>query len=384
MIKKLLFGAGMLFALSFSMPALATTTTATDSETEFTQEFGGMFVSTGNAVRLQTATDKDVFLAGSMIRVEAPVDGDVFAAGNEVQILDVVNGSVRAAGNTVTIDSEIMGNVMAVGSTVIITENAIVHGYVNAYGATIIIDGRVDKSVDVRGDQLSVNGTLGGESYFEGSRLDFGAASTILAPATLRLSTAPVFQVGAQGQDLTTFIQLTQPEREVNEDRFSGAAVFMWMMWTLFKYGSFLLITIVLILLFPSFVNNTTQVMREKMGKTWGWGALAFLITPSALIVVALTLIGLPLSLLAGVVYGVSLVLAEILTAVVVGRWLLKTPASKVTKGQLIGAAALGLAIGALIVSIPFLGGLVKIAAMMYGLGGILVVVFARHTAKGK
>ncbi|MEK7540450.1 MAG: polymer-forming cytoskeletal protein [Patescibacteria group bacterium] len=383
MIKKLLFGAGVLFALSFSVPALATTT-ATDNETEFTQEFGGMLVSTGNAVRVQTATDKDVFLAGSMIRVEAPVNGDVFAAGNEVQILDVVNGSVRAAGNTVTIDSEIMGNVMAVGSTVIITKNAIVHGYVNAYGATIIIDGKVDKNVDVRGDQMSVNGILGGESYFEGSWLDFGASSLIDAPTTVRLSNAPVFQVGSQGQDLTTFIQLTQPAREADDSRFTAGDFFMWLMWSLFKYASFLLITIVLIAVFPSVVNNTTQAMHQKMGKTWGWGALAFLIMPSALVVVALTVIGLPLSLLASVVYVISLVLAEILTAVLVGRWLLKTPESKVTKGQLIGAAALGLALGTVVVSIPFLGGLVKMAAMMYGFGGILVVVFGRHVSKGK
>lgn len=393
MNKKLLIGLSVFFALSFGLPAFAheeeeaqliSAPATTETETEFTQEFGGMYVSTGNAVRVQSAVSKDLFLAGSMVRVEAPVEGDVFAAGNEVQILDVVNGSVRVAGNTVTIDSEIMGNVMAFGSTVIITENAVVHGYVNAYGATVIIDGRVEKSVDVRGDQMSVNGILGGESYFEGSLLNFGSSSIVLAPATLRLSSAPVFQAGAQGQEFTTFVQLIREEREVDEDRFSAAAVFMWFVWNIFKYVSFLLITIVLILLFPSFVQNTTSVMREKIGKAWGWGALAFLIMPSVLVVLAFTLIGLPLSLLAGVAYVVCLILAEILTAVLVGRWLLKTKEAKVSKGKLIGAAALGLALGTLVVSIPFLGGLVKIAAMMYGLGAILLVAFGRHLGKGK
>jgi len=120
------------------------------------------------------------------------------------------------------------------------------------------------------------------------------------------------------------------------------------------------------LVLFPGFFQAST----EAVGSGWrslGLGIAVLAGAPVVMIVIAITLVGLPLSLMLLALYLAAIYLAKIWVGAFLGRVLLK-PATA-TKADWL----LGLLVGLLIITvvrfIPYLGGLVHFGVICLGLG---------------
>jgi hypothetical protein len=132
--------------------------------------------------------------------------------------------------------------------------------------------------------------------------------------------------------------------------------------------------TLVLGMLFlaiaPRAATALATTATTKVGPTIGWGFAMFFGIPIAAGLAIATLVGIPLGVAVLLALALLYAFAGVAAAFAVGRALVKPPSSRFV------AFVVGWAILAGITLVPFLGGLVWFAAMVYGLGAIAVSIW--------
>lgn len=95
------------------------------------------------------------------------------------------------------------------------------------------------------------------------------------------------------------------------------------------------------------------------------------------------TVIGVPLALLALLLYFVLLPMGYVSSAIGLGQWGLARWRAELAEhlGWRIGAMLLALVLLALLGAVPWLGGLVSLAALLIGLGAVVLQFWPRKAA---
>jgi hypothetical protein len=139
---------------------------------------------------------------------------------------------------------------------------------------------------------------------------------------------------------------------------------------------SVLILGLLILWVAPRGADAVTTVWTTATGPSVGWGLILLVGLPLLAVLLLITLVGIP--------FGVGLLLALLLIysvgyavgALVVGRWIVKPPRSRMA------AFLVGFGILRLLALIPFVAGLVGAAAAVIGLGALAVAVWrARRPA---
>jgi cytoskeletal protein CcmA (bactofilin family) len=126
---------------------------------------------------------------------------------------------------------------------------------------------------------------------------------------------------------------------------------------------SLLVLGALLLLIAPRAADSLHARSREKVGPTIAIGIAILIVLPIAAVIAAITLVGLPLALGIGLFLLPLGAVAYLASAYVLGRRLLKPPRQRML------SLLAGLAILRLAALVPFLGALVGLAALIFGLG---------------
>jgi hypothetical protein len=226
-----------------------------------------------------------------------------------------------------------------------------------AGGAVIAFNGDVLIGGEVSGDVVAFNGVVELE---DGARIA-GDLVTRLAP---RL--APTASVGGERRTVDPSLAFGRP--------FAWAARFgFWLAVSV----STLVLGLLLLLLAPRAGETTVLAGTTGVGPSIGWGLLVFSGLPVLGVIASLTIVGLPFGI------GVFLALATVYAigyvagAHVLGRLLMKPPASPFL------AFLVGWAILRVVALVPAAGGLTWFAATVFGLGALSVALWRARAAAG-
>ncbi|MBW3001280.1 hypothetical protein KY341_05365, partial [Candidatus Woesearchaeota archaeon] len=139
-----------------------------------------------------------------------------------------------------------------------------------------------------------------------------------------------------------------------------------------------LVISIIIVLLFPTTSNTLAQSIRKKFWKSLLFGLIALIVVPIASLIIAITVIGLPVALVILVLYFVALYISKIFAALWLGKLVLRK------QKNLILPIIVGIVIYAILVNIPFIGGWVRFIAILLGLGAMTLMIFRKKKAEKK
>ena len=103
-------------------------------------------------------------------------------------------------------------------------------------------------------------------------------------------------------------------------------------------------------------------------------GLVCLIVVPIALIILAITMIGLPLALILGALFAILLYVVKIFVGVYLGEKALRLFNKKLPI-PLIWSMIAGLVIIYILFLLPFIGWLIKLAVMLWGLGVLLVII---------
>lgn len=367
MTRNLRRGAALATALLLLM--LATTVVLAQDEL-----LGGK-LRTGDTVTVPAdeTVDGDLYLLAGTATMDGTVDGDLLLLGGTIQVNGTVTGDVLAAGGTVTIAGTVDGDVRTAGGQV-------------------TISGPVGEDVVAAGGQTTISsgGTVGGDLIVSGGQVTVGAAVTgsIEGSAGTYSRTGPA----PGGTEHVAISPRDDGEPGDDEGSVAGNIVFD----ALRHFAALVLIGALILWLLPRALPAAERVLRSRPAASLGFGFVAcvgyivLVVGVLALMILLAIVFGLlqigslvGIELIAGLLslFSVTFIfilaiayLADLVVGLTLAR--LVAPAGSGNRWRELALLVAGAAVVVVVTSVPIIGGLVKLAVVLFGLGALTLAAW--------
>jgi cytoskeletal protein CcmA (bactofilin family) len=357
-------------AVTLMMPAVAEATEfrkAQSPEVRKDETIKGDIYMTGERVLVDGVVDGDLYVTGKDIEINGHVTGDVISAERMMWIRGQVDGNLRSAGNTVKVTGTVGKNISWFGDTVDIDATGKVGGTVTMLGETLNMDGHLGRDILFFGEHMSVSGALGGGIRAKADRLSIASTASVEGPVHYEGNNPP--EVAAQAK-LASPVDYHKME---HKSRYQEGHYYVWrVIWT----AAFILLGMVLVLLAPKFGAETIR-QAERYAAPIGLGVLVFFGVPIAAIIACVTVVGIPVGVLAVAFWFLMLNCAELVVGGVVGNWIL---GSGRDTWDVIGRIALGFVLVRIVYTplerLHVIGGLVACGIWIWGMGAISLALY--------
>ena len=325
----------------------------------------GDLYAAGEAVRVHGRLVGDLVAGAQRILVDGQVEGDVFAAARTVDLRGAIGDSTRVVGERVIVDATIDGDLIAGANRVQILESTVIRGGVAAAASSLEIDGTVEEDLRAAAGELVLRGTVRGDANVIADRLDLAPDARIEGDLDYRTRIPLSPEAAAR---VTGTVRYEEPIDEDEED--DGSAAWSFVFWT-WQAGAALLAGLLAVALFRPLMQQLASAIAGEttLGALLGFGA--FLIVPVGAAVVMMTLVGLPIGIIATLLFAVALYVAKLPIAVWAGDQLLARAGRPDASPY--AAVAVGILALYLLFEIPWLGGLFWLAATWLGLGAMVL-----------
>ena len=117
-------------------------------------------------------------------------------------------------------------------------------------------------------------------------------------------------------------------------------------------------------------------MINLKPGKSFGIGLIILLLMPGLILLLVVTLLGIPLALMTLALFGVLIYLSKIFVGLWIGKLILESTKKSQKEISIVGATILGTLLLGLILTIPFIGFLIKITVCILGVGAMGLVTY--------
>jgi hypothetical protein len=292
------------------------------------------------------------------------------AAGSMINISGDVDHAVRAAGQTLNISGNVSGDLIVFGSVVNVASTAGVKGDLLVGAANVRIDGLIEGDIKGGGSEVTISNGVKGNVELEVESLTILSTANIEGDLTYTSEGKADIQSGAQIGGVTTH---NLPEVKEEPAISFPFVLFSGIRGKVMGFLMALVAGLVIILIAPRRLASVSDSIRTRPGPSAGWGALIVFVTPIAAGLVCLTIVGIPLGLIALALWGIGLYLAQIPVSLFIGRLIIGRFRGVEGKAIMVGALALGLIILALLGLIPYVGFFIALAVTIFGLGAVVV-----------
>lgn len=274
-------------------------------------------------------------------------------ATSTTALADVSIGKSSHVGGSVAITEAVEGDLQAAGGKIAIA--APVSGKARLAAGRVLIDAPVGGDVTVAAGRLELgpNARLGGALRFHGGRLDRDPGAQVVGP-------------------------IEHERRHTREFTVFDHSTGRWL-WT----AGLMVLAGLIAALLPGPSQRMAQELRERPWMAPLLGFIAITCIPVAAVLVMITVIGIPVGVLALLAYAGLLLVGYVCVSVVVGGLLLDRLNAQAAGmwAWRAGAAVLAMLVLALLTRIPVAGGFILFAALAVGVGAIVMAIFrARGT----
>jgi len=329
--------------------------------------------ATGNRIDVEGVIKGSLFSAGERSNMQGRVMGNMFSGSRDVIVRGTVDGLVAVAGENITIDGVVLDDVLAFGGRVIVTQRADIRGSLYAGTGNITLEEGSRVGGDLRGGAgwATLNGSVDGAVQFQADFMAFGDNFSAGGPVELKLHKRWTEREIENLPDNAT-IAYTET------DRFFQSGFFYWSLLSMFVLG------IIYVLLFNNASRDQLSYTRKHPGMSLLSGLGVLVAVPVAAVILAVMVITIPVALILLLLYGIAVYVSTIFASLYVGRLILARNNGLQSPGSYIGALALGLLIIFLVTEIPFLGGLIQLAVVCFGLGGFVSYLWFHYKNNGQ
>jgi len=319
----------------------------------------------GNRVRIDGTVDGDVYVFSQDVTVKGHVTGDVIAFAQTLRVNGQVDGNVRAFTNNITITGSVGKNVLTFNETANLDASGKIGGSVTAFVKSLSLEGSVERDVLDFSQHLGISGKVGGGVRAKGESLNIDGSAEIKGPVRFDGHEPP--QVSPQAK----LASPVEYHKMVRKPHYMEGRYYVWqVIWV----AAFVLFGMVLFLLMPKFSQEAVD-SAERYGASFGLGLLVFFGVPIAAIIACVTVVGLFLGISTLFLWYAALYFAQLVVGALVGQWMM----GRATETwPLIGRMAAGIVVVRVCTTIPYIGGWVKFAVMLWGLGAISLTIYRR------
>jgi cytoskeletal protein CcmA (bactofilin family) len=335
-------------------------------------------LAVGQTVAIDGDVNGDLLAFARVVTIRGHVAGDVITAGDTVEVQGAVGGSVYAAGRSVTIKQMRIGrNLYTAGRDVAVESGVEISGNATAAGSTVNVDGKVGVDLTAAADAVLIRGEV------TRNVTGFGETITLLAPALVggnlvaHVTAADNLQI-APGATVRGNVDKQISKGPPGRTAIGRYLTTSFYTWQIVRLGAAFLAGLLLLWAVPGL--RTATIPDGGAGvKAGAIGLVTAIALPVVALIACITVVGIPLGILAAIVWAFGLYFAKIIVAQMIGRRLFVSP-----QGLPHYAATLlaGLVIVMVAINLPWIGWLIGLALTLLGLGMIVTYVSERsgHT----
>jgi len=343
-----------------------------DSRTE--QDSANVYM-TGTEVRPTGPIHGDLVAAAGRISVEYPIDGDAVLAAGSIDVRGRVGEDLRVAGGFVTLTGPVQGEALVVAGSIAFGPGSDVGGRAWLAGGDVAVAGRFRRDVKVYARNILVLGHVTGDIHLYGTTIELLPSARIDGNVTYVSNTPIKIYPGANVTG-----KVTREPGRLPTLRMPGWPPFRpLLMFGLLAAGALLLA------LFPRFTASTVQTVRGSPLGSLGLGTAIFFSLPPVILLLVISIVGIPIALVLAGVYAGALLAGFLMTAFFVGERLLqfaRRRAAAVGYWARVGTLAIALLILWLVRHIPYVGGLLILLALAIGLGAMALQAFSHYSTR--
>lgn len=323
----------------------------------------------GNDVNFNGTASRDIVSATNDFSLgeTARVGGNVNVAGNDVRLAGTVERSARVAARTVTITGSIGGDVVVAAQNVRIEAGARISGDLLVAAQDVTVLGQVGG--DIRGNAGSLtlsNGQVG--QNLDLSVDDLAIEGTSRVGGTVRYS-------GDDDASVASTASVTRPVERTESSAISAGdySVGRGIAWDVAKLLSMLFTGLIVVLVAPVASSAVADGVRRRFPATIIFGVIALILVPIIAILLLFTVIGIPVSIVGLILYGVALYLSQVFVGLAIGRLILPRGWRSYGRGYNILAMVVGVLLIGLVrlIPIPFLNLVIALIVALLGLGAL-------------
>ncbi|GEM_PF-2228542 len=321
----------------------------------------GNYIRAGRTIQVEGKVTHDVILIGRDIILSGPIEGDVIIAAQSVVINSTIGGSVRVAAEQVTLNAPVGKNVTIAASRVLLGPAMKAGWDAVIIAQTVSLAGTIEGSAWVRAQDVELAGAIA-----KGADIDAGG--TLLVRPTAKVMGTLVYHA-PQETSIPTGATVDkaeyQPVKKASENSSpKGSSVF----WPLvFLFGAWVVGGVFVSLAEP-WLNAAAMRVRTKPFASLGWGLVGLIVTPVLAVILTITLIGIPLSILTMVAYFSTIYLAKIIAGYIIAFIAKEQTDTKVSSMLVM---IVGVAVYVALMHIPIVGVFIGLLGVLLTFGVI-------------
>jgi cytoskeletal protein CcmA (bactofilin family) len=330
---------------------------------------GAAFI-TGSAVDVAGTINGDLYCAGQNVTISGNVDGDVLCAAQTITISGSVTGDVRLAAQTIAISGDVKGSASIAAQTITIEGQGKIGRDAVIAGQSTTINGSIARDVTLSSGSAVINTAIGRNISAQIESLTLGKSAVIGGTIDYTSPEMLTKDSNAQVAGKVTYTKQETTQQDTSNAYDVSGAIFSTLM--------LIVSALLLVLIFPRQFQRTTNASAVSVKHTMFallTGFVASIVVPVAIVILLITVVGIPLGILMLLAWIIVLILSISFASYYIGRivWRSQTNAIII---MLIGALILAVAL-----LIPVLDFFVLILAFWYGSGAILLQLRAHMVA---
>lgn len=343
----------------------------------------------GQTVRIQENIIGDAIIAGGVVDIDSLITQDAIIAGDKININQEIGDDVRLAGSTVIIKADVKEDVIAFAETLIIDKDVTISGSIIAFVSKFQLDGTVNGNINIasvestitgnvvgdtkiRTANFNLEGTLAGKTEFvaEGKvniteSAKFG--DTVNYGYTQELDLAKNLEEGVTAKLDSELLQSQLERKQILPNMFSGMLVF--------RILSAALVILLVAWLAGKFTSRAAKNLEEgkDFRKAFFYGILLFFLPISIIVLLLISIIGIPVALFLTFAYLSMIFFSQSITSFIIAQWLNHKYKLNQPKAQIF-LVSLGIyIIMYLIKFIPILGVLTGLVLTYIAFGALVI-----------
>jgi cytoskeletal protein CcmA (bactofilin family) len=321
----------------------------------------------GNSVTINGTVTGDLIVFARQINVQGTVQGNIVIFGQKIDVSGTVEGDVFEFGQTIQADGKVGKNLWAFASSITLGKNIQLNNDATLFSAEAYINGDVGRDATVFSGTLDVGSKLGRDLRFRGTQLMVHPSCTIGRNLYSKTHTVQGLQIDPSatigGKKMVEF-EKPKPNRYLT----AGFYVRQFL-----RIAAAFLLGFIVCWIFPSISRISISTARTLL-ISGGIGFLSAVAIPVAAIILAITLIGLPIGLVAIMLWLLGLYMAKIVVARCIGAALLGKESQGLKSTAL--SLLIGLVIVVVAVNLPYIGGVLNFVLMLIGLGALAKTLY--------
>lgn len=317
-------------------------------------------------------TNDDIFAIANNISISHAVEGSAHIIGRHLNINAPVSQNLYMAGENITLQEPVSQDVLAVGTSIQLNSN--IAGELRALGESITIYGDIAGDAAIGGDNVHLEGSIGGDLDIGAMQLSFGDNAQVTGTITIYEDEDRTIDIPSRIADSSRIVRVPMAMEDMHEygmeyHHYKQAGWKDWLSTVL----TLALLGFAAALIARQFMSRVALKAQDNKVTTMLQGALGLAIMIGAIPLFAITLIGMPVSFIL-----VILTIILVFVGWVVGSYAVGQMAWQGLRGETpssVLALALTALLGAVLVTtlatIPFVGWLIGLAAVLLGIGAI-------------